>query len=67
MAARRQRVRSTTEQVGAASQEIRTGTLDTRCANGAKSDFVVAVSNLPTGDLAVLDADYDFRLVKQRP
>jgi hypothetical protein len=45
---------------------ISTGTLDTRCANGSKSDFVVAVSNLPTGDLAVLDADYDFRVVKTR-
>jgi hypothetical protein len=45
---------------------IKTVTFDTKCANGASSDFVVSVSNLPTGDLAVLDATYDYSVVKQR-
>ncbi len=45
---------------------IRTATLNTKCANGNQSDFVVAISNLPTGDLSVLDAGYDWRVVKQR-
>jgi hypothetical protein len=45
---------------------ITTPTFDTKCANGANSDFVVSVSNLPTGDLAVLDATYDYTVVKQR-
>ncbi|GAA4288795.1 hypothetical protein [Georgenia daeguensis] len=44
---------------------ITTPVLDTRCANGPSSDFVVSVSNLPTGDLAVLDASYDFDVVKR--
>jgi hypothetical protein len=44
---------------------ISTYTLNTKCANGAKTDFVVSVSNLPTGDLAVLDASYDYTVVKQ--
>jgi hypothetical protein len=43
-----------------------TGALDTRCANGNQADFVVSVSNLPTGALAVLDATYDYTVVKQR-
>jgi hypothetical protein len=43
-----------------------TSTLNTRCANGNQADFVVAVSNLPTGDLAVLDAPYDYRVVTQK-
>jgi hypothetical protein len=47
--------------------EISTGTLNTKCANGNQPDFVVSVSNLPTGDLAVLDATYDYSVVKQRP
>ena len=38
---------------------------DTKCANGNQADFVLAVSNLPTGDLAVLDATYDYSVVKQ--
>jgi hypothetical protein len=42
-----------------------TTTFLTKCANGAASDFVVSVSNLPTGDLAVLDAAYDYSVVKQ--
>ncbi len=43
-----------------------TDTLSTKCANGTKSDFVVVVSNLPTGDLAVLDATYDYTLLKRK-
>ena len=31
---------------------------NTRCANGPNRDFAVLISNLPTGDLTVLDADY---------
>ncbi|MFH5821232.1 hypothetical protein [Georgenia sp. AZ-5] len=42
-----------------------TDVFNTKCANGANSDFVVAISNLPTGDLSVLDAGYDFDVVKQ--
>lgn len=34
----------------------------TRCANGRNRDFAVIVSNLPTGDLTVLNADYDLRV-----
>jgi hypothetical protein len=45
---------------------ISTGTFDTKCANGDQSDFVVSVSNLPTGDLAVLDAGYDYSVVKRK-
>jgi hypothetical protein len=36
---------------------------DTTCANGTKADVTVVISNMPSGDLTVLDADYDFRLV----
>ena len=36
---------------------------DTSCANGTKRDVTVAVSNMPDGDLTVLDADYDLRVV----
>ena len=43
---------------------ISTGTLNTKCANGNQSDFVVSVSNLPTGDLSVLDATYDYSVVR---
>ncbi|HZB22034.1 MAG TPA: hypothetical protein VE463_19505, partial [Blastococcus sp.] len=46
--------------------DIATDVFDTRCANGPNTDFVVSVSNLPTGDLAVLDATYDYSVVKQR-
>jgi hypothetical protein len=46
--------------------EISTGTFNTRCASGNQADFVVAVSNLPTGDLAVLDASYDYSVVKHQ-
>lgn len=38
--------------------------LDTKCANGPNRDFAVIVSNLPTGDLTVLNADYDLRIRK---
>jgi hypothetical protein len=34
----------------------------TRCANGPNRDFAIIVSNLPTGDLTVLNADYDLRV-----
>jgi hypothetical protein len=44
--------------------EISTYPLNTKCANGPNTDFVVSVSNLPTGDLAVLDATYDYSVVK---
>jgi hypothetical protein len=45
--------------------QISTGTFTTKCANGNQSDFVVSVSNLPTGDLDVLDATYDYSVVKR--
>ncbi|MPV38508.1 M6 family metallopeptidase [Georgenia subflava] len=44
--------------------QISTYMLDTRCANGPNSDFVVVVSNMPTGDLSSLDATYDYDVVK---
>ena len=44
---------------------ISTPTFDTRCANGAGRDVVVSVSNLPTGDLDVLDASYDYSVVRR--
>jgi hypothetical protein len=31
-----------------------------------RDSFVVAISNMPTGDLTYLDADYEFRLTKTR-
>ena len=46
--------------------QINTYTLNTKCANGPNTDFVVSVSNLPTGDLAVLDATYDYSVVKKK-
>jgi hypothetical protein len=45
--------------------EFRTATFTTRCANGKQADFVVAISNMPTGDLVFLDADYDYRLINE--
>ncbi|WP_089009074.1 hypothetical protein [Micromonospora viridifaciens] len=36
--------------------------LQTKCANGNQDDFAVLISNLPTGDLTYLDADYTFRV-----
>ncbi|PSL01584.1 hypothetical protein CLV30_11372 [Haloactinopolyspora alba] len=38
------------------------GGLETKCANGNQDDFAVTISNLPTGDLTFLDADYTFRV-----
>src|SRR5829696_6608961 len=46
--------------------EISTDTFNTRCASGNQADFVVAVSNMPTGDLAVLDAGYDYSVVTHK-
>jgi hypothetical protein len=43
--------------------QINEGGFDTKCANTAKRDVVVVVSNLPSGDLDVLDAPYDYQLV----
>ena len=40
-----------------------TDTFHTKCANGKQGDFAVSVSNLPTGDLSMLDASYDYRVV----
>lgn len=34
----------------------------TSCLRGTTSTFTVVISNLPTGDIQVLDADYRFRL-----
>ena len=34
----------------------------TKCMRSSKASFVVAISNLPSGDLTFLDADYVFRL-----
>jgi hypothetical protein len=45
---------------------VSTDPFNTRCANGPNTDFVVSVSNLPTGDLSVLDATYDYSVVKLR-
>ncbi|HET6560344.1 MAG TPA: hypothetical protein VFG72_00565 [Marmoricola sp.] len=46
--------------------KITTSTLNTKCANGKKTDFAVSISNLPTGDLSVIDASYDWRVVKEK-
>jgi hypothetical protein len=45
--------------------EISTYTLNTKCANGPNTDFAVVVSNLPTGDITALDAQYDYSVVKR--
>jgi hypothetical protein len=42
--------------------QITSTRFDTRCANGPNRDFAIIVSNLPTGDLTVLNADYDLRV-----
>ena len=42
--------------------EFSSEVLKTKCANGKKSDFVVAISNSPSGDLTVLDAGYEYRV-----
>jgi hypothetical protein len=35
---------------------------NTKCMNGTRDEFAVVISNLPTGDLNTLDANYVFRL-----
>ena len=42
--------------------QITQGGFNTTCANGPNRDFAVLISNLPTGDLTVLDADYTLRV-----
>jgi len=42
--------------------EISETGFSTACMRSSKDSFVVAISNLPTGDLTYLDADYVFRL-----
>jgi hypothetical protein len=41
---------------------IEVGGFDTSCMRSTKDRFAVIVSNLPTGDLTFLDADYSFSL-----
>ena len=41
---------------------ITQGGFDTSCLRGTKESFTVVISNLPTGDLTFLDADYVFNL-----
>ena len=45
--------------------QFSTATFTTKCASGNQADFVVSVSNLPTGDITALDATYDYTVVKQ--
>ena len=42
--------------------EISETGFSTECLRSTKASFVVAISNLPTGDLTYLDADYVFRI-----
>ena len=42
--------------------EISEAGFSTKCMRSTKASFVVAISNLPTGDLTYLDADYVFRI-----
>jgi hypothetical protein len=42
--------------------EINQGGFSTSCLRSTKQGLVVAISNLPAGDLTFLDADYDFQL-----
>ena len=39
---------------------------NTKCMKSTRASFVVAISNMPTGDLTTLDADYVFRLTKTK-
>jgi hypothetical protein len=41
---------------------ISTYTFNTSCLHGTQDSFAVAISNLPTGSLTVLDANYLFRI-----
>ena len=42
--------------------EIAQSGFSTKCMNSTKASVLVVISNLPTGDLTTLDADYAFRL-----
>ena len=42
--------------------EIHEAGFSTKCMNSTKASVLVVISNLPTGDLTYLDADYTFRL-----
>ncbi|HZI96541.1 MAG TPA: hypothetical protein VFD41_03340, partial [Actinomycetales bacterium] len=44
--------------------EIITDELTTKCLKPSQSSLVVAISNMPSGDLTVLDAGYEYDLVK---
>lgn len=44
--------------------DVTTPTFSTKCANGKQNDFATIVSNLPTGDLTFLDADYTLSVRK---
>jgi hypothetical protein len=44
--------------------DIRQSGFDTRCMRSTQQRIVAVISNMPTGDLQVLDADYIFRLTK---
>jgi hypothetical protein len=46
--------------------EIEQGGFNTKCMKSTKTSFLVAISNMPTGDLTTLDADYVFRLTKTK-
>jgi Immune inhibitor A peptidase M6 len=46
--------------------DIAQGGFNTKCMKSTKTSFVVAISNMPTGDLTTLDADYVFRLTKTK-
>jgi hypothetical protein len=46
--------------------EIAQGGFNTKCMKSTRTSFVVAISNMPTGDLTTLDADYVFRLTKTK-
>jgi hypothetical protein len=46
--------------------DISQGGFSTKCMRSTRDSFVVAISNMPTGDITYLDADYVFRLTKTR-
>ena len=46
--------------------DIAQGGFSTKCMRSTRDSFVVAISNMPTGDLTYLDADYEFRLTKTK-
>jgi len=47
---------------GNANGDITQGGFSTKCLNGSKATLTVVISNLPTGDLQYLDANYVFRV-----